>query len=74
MKNRASGAVGRCAELCGARAGGKTRQAGQQAGPRQARQAGKGEEEGRAGSRVGPVGEFFPNPIFFPILFSPFKF
>jgi len=33
-ENRASGAVGRCAELCGARAGGKTRQAGQQAGPR----------------------------------------
>jgi len=43
-------------------------------GPRQARQAGKGEEEGRAGSRVGPVGEFFPNPIFFQFYFLHFKF
>ena len=43
-------------------------------GRRRARQAGKGEEEGRAGSGVGPVGEFFPKSNIFPILFSPFPF
>ena len=70
--------MGCATEQAGA-GGGKRREGGSSAGlPAtgrcRARQARKGEEEGQAGSGVGPVGEFFPNQIFFQFYFLHFHF
>ena len=69
-KRRAARGIGRS---------GKKEGRGKLAGPPatgrcRARQARKGEEEGQAGSGVGPVGEFFPNQIFFQFYFLHFHF